>query len=158
MSQLTMRFSAARAVREYTAQFYAPGATAFQQRAAAKGELAEQIVVWRRTLMRHWEAVRFGDVSVSTDGGRHLIEVQVYLDGLEPGMVQVELHAEGIGGSGPERHEMTPLRGLVSSEHAYAYGAQVSANRPAADYSARIMPKRAGVAVPLEADNILWQH
>ena len=36
--------------------------------------------------------------------------------------------------------------------------ASVPATRPATDYTARIIPHRAGVAVPLEVDPILWQR
>ncbi len=158
MALLTTRFSAGRAVREYTEEFYVPAATAYHSRAAGNGAVADKIVEWRRALAQHWGSVRFGEISVLTDGGQHFFEIQMYLDGLEPDMVRVELHAEGIGGGGPERHEMRPLRQLVSSDHAYAFGAQVSADRPATDYSARIMAKHPGVAIPLEAGNILWQH
>ena len=38
------------------------------------------------------------------------------------------------------------------------YRASVSATRSARDYTARITPHRAGVAVPLEVAPILWQR
>ena len=47
---------------------------------------------------------------------------------------------------------------LVGSSGGYAYGATVSAARPAGDYTARIVPRRDGVSVPLEATQILWQR
>ncbi len=40
----------------------------------------------------------------------------------------------------------------------YVYGGQVPANRPAADYTSRILPHRDGVNVPLEANQILWHR
>ncbi len=40
----------------------------------------------------------------------------------------------------------------------YVYGGQVPANRPATDYTPRILPHRDGVDVPLEANQILWQR
>jgi glycogen phosphorylase len=40
----------------------------------------------------------------------------------------------------------------------YVYGAPVPATRPASDYTARVIPHCAGVAVPLEAAQILWQR
>jgi starch phosphorylase len=46
----------------------------------------------------------------------------------------------------------------VGTGHAWAYGAQVPASRPARDYTARVVPSHAGVAVPLETPYILWQH
>jgi starch phosphorylase len=38
-----------------------------------------------------------------------------------------------------------------------AYSAQVSATRPASDYTARIIPHHPNASVPLEAEQILWQ-
>jgi starch phosphorylase len=55
------------------------------------------------------------------------------------------------------RQEMTVVRKLTGSTGAYAYSAQVPATRPAADYTARIIPQFAGAAVPLEAQHIIWQ-
>ena len=68
---------------------------------------------------------------------------------------RVELFA---GGDPPVSQEMRALQQLVGTGHAWSYGAQVPATRPASDYTARIVPSRAGVAVPLEATYIVWQH
>jgi starch phosphorylase len=157
MAQLTGRFSANRAVREYTEQFYIPAAKAYRDRAAGNGAAAEQIVQWRRALAEHWSAVRFGEVKVQTNGEQHSFEAQVYLDGLDPAAVRVELFADGLSGDGPVREELQPLRALVGTENAWAYGAHISAARPASDYTARIVPKHAGAAVPLEARYVVWQ-
>lgn len=40
----------------------------------------------------------------------------------------------------------------------YAYSAAVSAVRPPADYTARVIPHCDGVAIPLEDARILWQR
>ena len=72
--------------------------------------------------------------------------------------VRVELYADGINGSDPIRLEMTRVRHLADAPGGYVYNAAVPAARPPADYTARIIPHCAGVAVPLEADLILWQR
>jgi starch phosphorylase len=41
---------------------------------------------------------------------------------------------------------------------AVTYLAQVSATRPASDYTARIVPYHLNAVVPLEAGQIIWQH
>jgi starch phosphorylase len=158
MAQLTGRFSANRAVREYTEMFYLPAAKAYRERTSAKGAAAEQIVRWRGALADKWSAVRFGEVKARLEGGQHLFEAQVYLDGLDPGVVRVEIYANGSGDDAPVRQEMQPLRPLVGTENAWAYGAGVPSARPASDYTARIVPKHAGVAIPLEAGFIVWQR
>jgi starch phosphorylase len=41
---------------------------------------------------------------------------------------------------------------------AFTYSAQISATRPASDYTARIVPYHLNAAVPLEASQIVWQR
>jgi starch phosphorylase len=53
---------------------------------------------------------------------------------------------------------MTRVRQLTGADSGHAYVAQVPATRPLTDYTARIIPRCAGVAVPLEVDPILWQR
>jgi glycogen phosphorylase len=155
MAQLTGQYSATRTVREYTEQFYLPGAQGYVSRAANKGEIGGRVAQWRRELHDKWPSLRFGEVKVRTEGGQHNFEAQVYLNGLPPEAVRVELFASGAP---PVRQEMRPIQQLVGTGHAWAYGAQVSSERPARDYTARIVPRYEGVAVPLEAAYILWQH
>jgi len=158
MARLTPRFSSNRVVREYTEQYYFPAAAAYRARAADKGANGVQLVNWRHALERTWAALRFGDVKAETDGEQHVFEVQVYLDELDPEAVRVELYANGVNGNAPVRVEMKRVRQLVGATNGYAYRAGVPATRPATDYTARLIPHRDGVAVPLEDDHILWQR
>ncbi len=158
MAQLTPRFSAGRAVREYTEQHYLPAASAFRARSADKGAIGVAMVDWRRALGQKWAALRFGEVKLETGGGQHLFEVQVYLDDLDAEAVRVELYADGANGAAPERVQMRRVRQMVGAINGYAYRASVPATRPAADYTARVIPQRDGAAVPLEDAHILWQR
>jgi starch phosphorylase len=158
MAQLTPRFSAGRAVREYTEQHYLPAALAYRARAADKGAIGVAMVDWRQALAQKWSALRIGDVKLGTDGGQNVFEVQVYLDDLDPEAVRVELYADGADGTAPERIQMQRVRQLVGAINGYAYRASVPATRPATDYTARVIPHRDDAAVPLEDAHILWQH
>jgi len=158
MVQLTARFSANRTVREYTDQYYIPAAKAYAARMANNAASAAEIALWQQALLRNWGGVRFAEVNVTTDNGQHQFEAQMYLNGLAPEALAVEIYAEGTDGSAPVRQEMRPLRPLVGTQHAFAYGAQVSAARPASQYTVRVVPRHANAAVPLEAPEILWQH
>lgn len=158
MAQLTPRFSANRTVREYTEQHYLPASSAYLERASNKGTSGVENVNWRHELEQKWTALRFGEVKIDTEGEQHIFEIQVYLDDLDPEAVHVELYASGINGATPERVEMKRVRQLVGAINGYAYHAEVPATRLASDYTARIIPHRDGVAVPLEADRILWQR
>jgi starch phosphorylase len=157
MARLTPRFSANRAVHEYTEQHYHPAALAYRERAADKGEVGRQMVNWRQALEQKWATLRFGEVKVETKGKQHVYEVQVYLNDLDPESVCVELYADGMNGSAPVKQEMKRCQKLVGAENGYVYIARVPATRPATDYTARVRPHRSGVAVPLEAAQILWQ-
>ncbi len=158
MARLTPRFSTNRAVCEYTEQHYLPAASAYVERAADKGQLGLDIIHWRHALDQEWSALRFGEVKVQSDATQHTFAAQVYLNDLDPEAVRVELYADGVMGGAAVRQEMKRVRKVDGAPGSYVYSATVSAARPAADYTARVIPQRAGVAVPLEAARILWQR
>jgi starch phosphorylase len=157
MTQLTPRFSATRVVREYTEQHYLPAATAYRLRSADKGATGRQMVDCLHSLGQKWGALHFGETKVETRGEQHVFEVQVILNGIDPEAVRVELYA-GATGSAPVRQGMMRVRQLADASGGYVYRAAVSAARPAADYTARVMPHCDGVAIPLEDARILWQR
>ncbi|MGR9108735.1 MAG: alpha-glucan family phosphorylase [Gammaproteobacteria bacterium] len=158
MALLTPRFSASRVVGEYTEQHYLPAASAYLARAADKGAIGLDVVNWRRGLDQKWAALRFGEVKFDTKGERHVFEAQVYFDDLDPAALRVELYANGFNGGPPERVEMMRVRQLVGAINGFAYRAEVPAARPSTDYTARVIPHRDDVAVPLEAVHILWHR
>jgi len=148
MATLTPRFSADRAVREYTESHYLARAAAYAERAADKGALGREIVKWQGDVERAWPALRFGAVKVETRDGHHYFEVEVDLNGIDPAEVRVELYADGAP---PERHEMERIG-------PNRYRAQVPAPRWVNDYTPRIVPRHDGVPVPLQSSHIVWQH
>ena len=158
MARLTPRFSANRTVREYTEQHYLPAAVAYLRRAADRGAMGRQVVDWQRNLEQKWATLHFGEVKVETQGGQHVFAIQVYLDDLDPNAVRVELFAEGAEGDHPVCHEMKPMSQLAGTSGGHVYGARIPATRPSADFTARVIPHYDGVAIPLEAKNILWQR
>ena len=158
MARLTPRFCANRAVCEYTEQHYLPAAAAYHPRVANKGAAGRQIVDWRHSLEQKWDSLRFGELKVETKGAQHLFEVQVYCGDLDGNAVRVELYADGVNGGMPVRQEMKRGHNLPGAANGYLYGAAVPAARPATDYTARVVPCRDAVGVPLEAAQILWQR
>jgi len=158
MAQLTPRFSANRAVCEYTEQLYLPTAITYRKRAENKGAEGRQVVDWRHTVEEKWATLHFDEVKIETNGKQHVFEIQVYLNDLDPKAVRVELFADDVNGGGLVRQEMKCVRQLVEIVGGYVYTAAVSAARPATDYTARVTPYYNGVAVPLEEAHILWQR
>ena len=106
MARLTPRFSANRAVREYTEQHYIPAAVNYRSRIADGCAIGRHIVHWQNRLERNWAALHFGDLTIKADGDQNVFEVQVYFDDLEPEAVRVELFADGVRDGAPVRREM----------------------------------------------------
>jgi starch phosphorylase len=157
MASLTPRFSADRAVREYTEQHYLTGAAAYRERAAGKGSLGLKMADWRHTLEREWPALHFGASKVETNAGQRVFEVEIDLHGLDPAAARVELYADAVDGGGVVRQVMERVGQLAGASNSCTYRTQVSAARPATDYTARLIPNYPGVAVPLESSRILWR-
>ena len=155
---LTPRFSADRAVRDYTDQHYLPAAAAYRLRMADKGAIGRQTVDWQHSLEQKWPSLRFGEMKVETKGQLHVFDVEVYLNDLDPKTVRIELYAESVNGSSSRREEMKPVRQLAGAPGGYVYSAAVSAAQPATAYAARMIPHRSGAAIPLESTQILWQQ
>ncbi len=158
MARLTPRFSANRAVREYTEQHYLPAAAAYRERAANRGAIGRHVVDWQLALDRNWCSLRFGDLRVTTNVDEHEFDVEISLNDLDPNAVRVELYADGLNGGDPIRQEMSCSRVPSDASRRYVYHATVPTRRPARDYTARVIPQRTGVAVPLESARILWQQ
>ncbi len=158
MARLTPQFSANRAVREYTDRYYLPALSTYRSRAMDKGAGFAEIHSKQCALERQWGALRFGQAEVETAGDSHAYEIQVFLDEIDPDAVCLELFADNDPGDPPFRQEMTRVRPLVGSVNGYVYRTRVPSTRPASEYTPRIVPRLPGVAVPLEASQILWQH
>ena len=158
MARLTPAFAASRAVREYTEQHYLPAAAAYRGRAANKGAVGKQVVDWRYELDRKWGSLRFGDLRVETNADQHFFEVELSLNDVDPNAARVELYADGIDGGDPECVEMNVGRPLPDGSRGCVYHAAILSRRPARDYTARVIPKHSGVAIPLESAHILWQR
>jgi starch phosphorylase len=158
MAQLTPRFSSSHAVHEYTERYYLPAASDYRKRAGDSGAIGLQIVNQRRSLDQQWSALRLGEVHTGCDNGQYFFDAQVYLDGVDPEVVQIELYAEGIDASAPERVTMQRMQQLAGAINGYIYRAAVPASRPAEDYTVRLIPCCDVMAVPLEDEHILWQQ
>jgi starch phosphorylase len=154
MSTLTLTFSADRAVREYTERYYLPATASYAARADRQGARAADLVAVERMLRTHWPSLRFGEVRVRTEGGVHSFAAPVYLDDIDESAVAVELYADDDG-HGVVRVPMRRDATLVGA-HGAVFVADVPATRPPEHFTARIVPRSAAGAVPLELPLVLW--
>jgi starch phosphorylase len=158
MARLTPDFSATRAIREYTESHYLPASSAYRERAANDGALGSSLLQWKQDLDRHWSTVRFGAVQIESRDGQHFFHVEVFLGALTPDHLRVELYADSAQGQCACCEVMNASGPCADAPGAFTYSAQVSATRPASDYTARIVPYHLNAFVPLEAGHIVWQN
>lgn len=149
MARLTPKFSSNRAVREYTEKFYLPAATNLLQRSASGGEMAKQIVNWKRSLEEKWNQLQFGECKF--ENGVCLLQVQ--LGEILPKEIEVELYAE-VGTCKMQYKGAVPNN---PQAHIYQSGqTAIPKDIPIDHLTARIVPKYDRVSV-LECPLILWQ-
>jgi starch phosphorylase len=158
MAVLTPQFSADRTVREYTEKLYLPAAAAYLERSLEKGAVGQAMIEWRQKADLKWPQLSFGSRNEKRDGERYVIEVEIHLPGLDPNAVRAELYADGRDGADPVRQEMERVGPLAGVPDGGLYRAAVSAARPSADYTVRLIPRYDGLSVPLEAAQILWRR
>jgi starch phosphorylase len=158
MARLTPTFSTNRAVRQYTEEHYLAAAAAFRQRAENQGSAGADIVAWQAELAKHWSALRFGPATVEQQGDRCLFQVQAFLDDIDPDAVRVELYAAAQNDGDPITQTMSRGERVVGAANSFTYTAVIPDNRPAADYTPRLVPQHVGAFVPLEAPFILWHE
>jgi starch phosphorylase len=164
MAQLTPTFSANRVVRQYTDERYLPAASAYRQRAANRGSLGAELAAWRSDLAKRWPGLRFGSATVQRQGAQHVFQVQVFFGDLNPDAVRVELYANALKDkdidkdAAPVKQPMNRGERIDGAAGGFTYTAAIAANRPAADYTPRLVGQHANALVPLESPFILWHE
>ena len=158
MARLTPEFSATRAIREYAESHYLPASSAYRERAANDGALGSNLLQWKQDLDRHWSTVRFVNIRIDTHDGQHFFQADIAPGSLTPDRLRVELYADPAQGKCAFSEAMNPSGPSPDTPGAITYLAQVSATRPASDYTARIIPHHHNALVPLEAHQIIWQR
>jgi glycogen phosphorylase len=158
MCQLTPEFSVGRTLRQYSEDHYLPAASGYAHRAAKESALGAEVLAWQQTIAQRWNTVRFGSVSVETNDNFHVFRVQVLPGDLPQDDFRVELFANVPGTGESAVQAMTATETVGAQKGVATYSGQVAANRPASDYTPRIVPYHADVSVPLEAGQILWQR
>jgi glycogen phosphorylase len=157
MATLTPRFSANRAVREYTEQFYLPAVAKYKERAAENGKGGLRIVNNQHELRNKWEKIQFGNIQTQNVENGYLFQVHVMLNGINPNLVSIELYAEGINGGAPMKIKMQ-RDSINGDDRVCFFHTMVTSQRPVSDYTARIIPCYENISVPLEDKLIFWQR
>ncbi|MGV8918833.1 MAG: alpha-glucan family phosphorylase [Pseudomonas sp.] len=157
MGALVTRFSADRAVRDYTEQFYLAAAAAYQARAADDSRLAQQLNLLREELTARWGNIRFLHLDMQKGEGRYRVALQMDLAGLTPSHVRVQLYTEGVNAGAAYIRDLL-LDPAAQVDGLLIYCGEVPDDRPAQAYTARVIAADAtGLKVPLEVTLIAWR-
>ncbi|GBQ28411.1 glucan phosphorylase [Gluconacetobacter sacchari DSM 12717] len=157
MARLTPLFSANRVVRDYTDHFYLPAATRYHARLADGGQAAHDIVQWQDRLDTAWPELRIASVTISGPEGQRHVAVALSLGHIPADAVQVQLYADPID-AGPPSVTVIPPGDCRDSDGLTHYTLTTGLDRPAGDYTVRVIPARSGIAIPLESTHITWQR
>lgn len=152
MSRLAPQFSCNRMVRDYVEQLYLPAAQRYGQRQSGGAEL----VSWEQGLRSHWQQLHWGKTEVEQNGEGWSVTVQVTLGAIAPQSVQVQLYADGVGGAAALCHTLSRGEEIRGTINGYLYRGQLDNQRPARDFTLRIVPHHPQVQVPMECGLILW--
>ena len=156
LAQLTPRFSSNRMLAEYLDQLYLPAAANFRRRSERHLQLARALRQWYGVLRRDWHAIRWGNVEAATAGAEHAFRVQVYLGEMPPEAVRVELYADPRSGEAARRQVLRVEHPLSGAAGGYLYAGTVPADRPAGDYTPRVVPEHPEAVLPAEAPLVRW--
>lgn len=152
MDQLTASYSANRMVREYVDAFYLPMIAKGNQR---NPEIARQLLQWQQQIAQHWPRLRFGRLTSQQEDSMRVFTLDVYLDGLSPDQVMIELVAEASEYGGRIVQPMTSERSLPGAEDSYLFSVSVP-DRPEDHYTPRVRAHHPLLHIPIEDQHVLW--
>ncbi|AER57335.1 glycosyltransferase family protein [Pseudoxanthomonas spadix BD-a59] len=158
MSELVPRFTAERAVRDYTERYYLPGASAYLARTRLDPGRAGRLAQVSEQLRQHWPQIRFGSVQVQPGASAHQVELSLETGAIAPEWLQVQMYADGIAGQPARVLALEAVPGGQAGAPT-RYRGSIPGDRPVEHYTARVIPSDAcGLAVPLELPLIAWQR
>jgi starch phosphorylase len=155
MAQLTRRFSSNRMLQDYVEQHYLPAASAFHARTENQSSLAKTLNYWTRYLHQHWHEIHIGERSTSETRTGCQLDANIYLGAIAPENIAVEAIAETKGAQPAQRISLTLARpGIANTYH---YSGLLPQDRPASDFTLRVIPAHQQAQVPGENALICWQ-
>lgn len=156
MVQLTGRFSSNRMIEEYINNLYLPAAKGIAARQANASALAGELLQWYKNLHQHWHEIHLGELHFLAANDRHA-QMTVYLGGLDPEAVAVQLIADPHADYPACTIDLTLSQTVEGATHIYIYSGQISGERPTEDFTARVIAAHTNALLPAENALIYWQ-
>lgn len=157
MTKLAPAFTSDRMVREYTEHAYLPASAQFHGRAAGSCAAARELQSWHAALAHAWPAVHFGLCHVARGDACWRFEVELALGGLMPGAVHVQLYSEDQKTQQPTTLPMRVVREALHAADFALFAADAPDDRPAEDYTPRVIAAHPDAVLPMEAPFVRWQ-
>lgn len=155
MTQLTPRFSSNRMLQEYLEQLYLPAAAEHATRLDNNAALAQSLNEWTRHLHHHWHEIHIGEQILNeTDEGWQL-DANIYLGAIAPEAIAVEAFADTTDGHPSQK--ITLMLAHPGTANAHHYTGKLPKERPASDFTLRVIPVNEHARVPAENALICWQ-
>jgi starch phosphorylase len=156
MTRLTPQFSTNRMLLQYVREYYLPAAADYARRCADGAALAQELWQWERRLHHRWQEVHSGRLEAVSDADGSTFSLPVYLGDIPLDAVAAQLYAEASGGEPGLLLPMQPAEPVPGAINGVMFRAKVGTRRPAADFTARLVPQHPHAKVPLEANRIRW--
>ncbi len=156
MATLAPEFSSNRMLHNYVENYYLPATSNFRQRIDNNSKIAKQLSDWQKQLDQHWPAIYMQNYQVESSESEHYLTLHVYLDDLSVNSVKAEVYADGIENNAPFCQIMERKAALSGAINGYIYEASVPADRPADDYTPRLVAEHRYANIPAEETHIKW--
>ena len=156
VATLAPEYSSNRMLRDYVEKYYLPASKLYHQRIDNQAATAKELALWQQQLEQHWSAIYMQNLQVETSDSGHHLCLHVYLDDCPVEYVSVEIYADGRDNNEPFCQIMKRKSTLQGAVNGYIYEFTVPADRPADDYTPRLVANHYLVNIPAEESHIKW--
>ncbi len=157
MAELTPQFSSNRMLREYTEKLYLPSFTDFSERIGNKAAKSISLCKMKKTIRESFSKIQFGEVDFSSKDGQYYYNLPVFLEGVNPDEITVQLYADPLNGQEHEIYNMIRGERINADKNGYLFKIELPAKRKISDYTPRVVPLFNSEVKPIEANQILWK-
>lgn len=156
MATLAPYYSSNRMVREYVEELYISSADRFHERTSHEDSIVSTLLKWKNTLCNHWLEIHWGDKYLINNSDGFEVELQVYLGGVPPDDIRVELYAESMNDGPAQVILMQRKTAILAAVGGFVYQATVKTSRPEWHFTPRIIAWHEKAVTPCECNKILW--
>ena len=156
VATLAPEFSSNRMLRDYVENYYLPATNLYRQRIDNQAATAKELALWQNQLAQHWSAIYMQNLQIESSESEHHFTLHVYLDELSADSIKAEIYANSQGNNPPFRQTMERKSALPGAINGYFYQSTVPADRPAKDYTPRLIADHRHANIPAEEAHIKW--